>query len=102
MTTPAPLAALASRLRGFFFRPPPPPVLAPLPPLTLYVLRHEFGGPEHVFACTPGNVRLALMFIADHGLSDVCRDCLADAAEAGRLPARYGDWWTLDRWGEEE
>lgn len=101
MTTPTPLAALASRLRGFF-RPPPPPPAIELPPLTWYVLTHEFGGPEHVFACTPGGVRLALAFLFDYGLTDVCRDALADAAEAGRLPARYGEYWTLAVLGESE
>ncbi|EYB69081.1 hypothetical protein DEIPH_ctg011orf0049 [Deinococcus phoenicis] len=96
MTTPLPLAALASRLRGFFVRPRPQPIPAPLPPLTWYILTHEFGGPEHVFACTPENVRLCLALLTDHGLSDVCRDALAEAiARRPEEPARYGDWWTL-------
>lgn len=82
------------------FRRPPPPAPPALPPVTWYELRHEFGGPSHVFACEPRHVYLALMALHDYGLSDVCREALADAAEAGRLPARYGPFWTLEAIGE--
>ena len=84
MTLSTPLAALASRLRGFF-RPPPPPV---------HVLRHEWAGIAYSLI---GNVREALASVDDPDLADVHRDALAHDAERGRLPSQRGVFWTLER-----
>lgn len=97
------LAALASRVRGLFFRPPPPSPVE-LPPLTHYVLTHEFGGREHAFAATPETACYALWLIREHGLSDVCRDALAESIRRRpEEPARYGMWTLTALWvGEGE
>lgn len=97
MTTPPPLAALASRLRGFFFRPTPPE----LPPTRTYILTDEMTGLEHVFTCAPEHVSLALSLLPVYALSDTCREALAWRAAEGRLPARYGEFWELSALGEE-
>lgn len=71
----------------------------PLPPLTRYVLKHEFGGLEHHFACLPQHVGLALLCLHDHGLTDVCREALAHGAQVRpEQPACYG-FWTLTKVG---